>query len=131
VPGKAEKTRQKTLGETDSILLELPHLEYGEWLISALFEIGPTEIAGMGAMQPISQTEIAAYSANHGIAWMPWEVTTLRKLSEAYAMIRSTSTDQHAPPPYQPAFEATVAQRASVDSFFRGLAARQSQKGIK
>jgi hypothetical protein len=130
VPNKAEKTRQKTLEEADSELLQLPQIYFGTWLIEALFEIGPAEITGAGGMQTIKQSEIAAYSHNHGITFASWEVSALRGMSEAYAVSRSTSTDKYAAPPYTEYEPPTVERRAKVDDIFRGLLARQTTKGL-
>lgn len=109
-------------------MLELPQIEYGDWLISALFEIGPAEITDMGAMQPIKQSEIAAYSYNHGVPLRSWEVSALRSMSEQYAIMRHSAKDINCPPPYTAKVEITPTQRATVDSFFRGLAARRGKR---
>lgn len=127
-PKDAKKTRRESLGE-GSVLLEMPTIDYGEWLIDVLLEIGPAELKGDYAMSPIAQSEITAYAINYGVEFTPWDVAVLRRMSREYIHSHYAAKDAHCAAPFSPAIESTPDSRAKVDGFFRGLASRKVKRG--
>lgn len=81
------------------IFIEMPPLEWGDYLISYLFEFGPTMAAGMGN-GPLTATEILAWQELMGIEFDPWEARLLRRLSNEYVSESYLATKRDRPPPY-------------------------------
>jgi len=61
---------------------EMPPVD-AEYLLTYLWEIGPTMAAG-GYPGPITHEELRSWQANTGIELEPWEVRFLRRLSGEY-----------------------------------------------
>lgn len=70
-----------------------------QYLISYLFEIGPT-ISGPMGNSPLSHGELAAWQANIGIDLKPWEARFLRGLSIEYLVQAQKSEMADCPAPY-------------------------------
>lgn len=55
--------------------------------------------SGMGAA-PLTHGELRAYQHNSGVALNPWEIATLRRMSEAWCAELQRADDPAATPPY-------------------------------
>ncbi|MEG2030580.1 MAG: hypothetical protein RR376_08035 [Janthinobacterium sp.] len=81
------------------IAIEMPPLEWGDYLIGYLFEFGPTMAAGMGS-GPLTGAEILAWQKLLGIEFDPWEARLLRRLSNEYVSESYLATKRDRPAPY-------------------------------
>ena len=81
------------------IFIEMPPLEWGDYLIGYLFEFGPTMAAGMGS-GPLTGAEILAWQELMGIEFEPWEARLLRRLSNEYVSESYLASKRDRPPPY-------------------------------
>lgn len=63
-----------------------PEIEYGGYLIKALFEVGPFIHGQMGGEMPLSWAEIEAYANLTGEIEEAWEARLLIALSQQYIM---------------------------------------------
>jgi hypothetical protein len=79
----------------------MPPIDSASYLISYLFEIGPTVAAGMGA-GPITHEELRAWMDLIGIELQPWEVRFLRRLSRDYLSESHQAEKPDRPAPWQP-----------------------------
>lgn len=61
----------------------MPPVGAAEYLISYLWEVGPTMVAG-GYPGPVTHEELRAWMDLTGIELEPWEVRFLRRLSGEY-----------------------------------------------
>ena len=66
----------------------------GEYLLDALFSVGPTEWKG-GDESPISWLELGAYANATGDLSEPWELRAVMAMSRAYFKAKSEGTDVH------------------------------------
>jgi len=99
-PSRRETIRQDLkLAENEE--LAMPPCDAGH-MIDYLFEIGPTQVAGMGEA-PISHAEIEAWQRNTGIELNSWEARTLRKLSAEYLTESMNATQPQCPAPWRDA----------------------------
>ena len=98
----------------------LPEVEACGYLIDYLFEVGPVQSNGMGAM-PVSFEELCAWQTLCHHSLDPWEVLTLRSMSAAYAQEAQTADQPNAPPPWLevPTAESRAAIAAHVRSVLR------------
>lgn len=72
---------ERMTGKRDEALdVDLPR--GGEELASVFIDLHHSRPAGMGA-SAITQTELAAWQANHGLRLTPWEVDTLCSMDRA------------------------------------------------
>jgi hypothetical protein len=78
----------------------MPPLEWGDYLIEYLFELGPTMPAGMGS-GPLTPSEIEAAQRLLGVQFQPWEARLLMRLSREYLGESHKATEQNAPAPWQ------------------------------
>lgn len=81
------------------MFIEMPPLEWGDYLIGYLFEFGPTMAAGMGS-GPLTGAEILAWQDLLGIEFDPWEARLLRRLSNEYVSESYLASKRDRPPPY-------------------------------
>jgi len=93
-------TRREML-ENEGAEIEMPPLEWGEYLVAHLFEFGPTVAAGMGSA-PVGAGELESWSRLTGISLSPWEARTLLRLSREYLGESHRATEQNCPAPWQP-----------------------------
>lgn len=77
----------------------LPKVEACGYLIDYLFEVGPVQSNGMGAMV-VSFEELQAWQRLCQHTLEPWEVLTLRSMSQAFANEAQTASEPNAPPPW-------------------------------
>jgi hypothetical protein len=79
---------------------EMPPIEdAAHYLISYLFEIGPTLAAGMGN-GPLTHAEIMAWQINTGIELQSWEARILKRLSNHYLAESQRATARDCPAPW-------------------------------
>lgn len=98
---------------------ELPPMECGgEYLISRLFEVGPSASNGMGPA-PITWTEIDAWCRRGGVDLSPSDARLLRRLSVEYVNESSKATANFHPPPWWP--EGEVAEQQAAEGVSRPL----------
>lgn len=69
------------------------------YLVTYLFELGPTLSNGMGEA-PISHTELRDWQYNTGIELDSWEVRTMHRLSLEYLSESQRATKSDAPAPW-------------------------------
>lgn len=94
------KPRREQL-EDEGIEPEMPHLEWGEYLIGWLFEVGPTVFTGMGA-GPVPPPHVESWQRQMGLSLSPWEVKTLLRLSAEYSGESALANKPDRPAPWQP-----------------------------
>jgi hypothetical protein len=80
---------------------EMPDTGVAGYLISYLFEVGPTMAGGMGA-GPLTHGEILAWQEITGTRINTWEARTLRRLSLEYLSESCKATKRNCPPPWKP-----------------------------
>ena len=104
-------------------LPEMPPVTLGNTVLSAFMEIGPTLHTGMGEAR-LTQGEIRHYQENMGIRLTPWEVRTIRRLSNDYMYASWLAEKADATPCWQPEYDpgnaAIVAK--SLKQYIRDLA---------
>lgn len=111
VPDKAEDadpdtkapdiSRREVLQKKGVDDLDMPDCE-AYYLVSYLFEIGPTVMNGMGEA-PITQSDIADFQTNTGIDLNAWDARSLRRLSMVYLSASYKAKKPDAPAPWQEA----------------------------
>lgn len=99
---------------------EMPPLDGAAFLLSYLFELGPTQAAGMGAA-PISHQEIAAWQELTGIVLQPWQARFLRRLSGEYVAESHKAEKRECPAPWRAADAKPVV--TDTQAALRALAA--------
>lgn len=67
----------------------------GEYLLNALFEVGPTEYRG-GDEGPISWAELLAYGQATQALVEPWEFEAVMSMSRAYFRAKIDGKEVHA-----------------------------------
>lgn len=77
----------------------MPAIEWGNYILDFLFEVGPTMAVGMGSA-PLTFAEIEAWQRMVGIELSPFEAKLLRSLSVAYLDESYAATKRDCPPPY-------------------------------
>jgi len=103
--------------------IEMPPIEWGEYLVAYLFEFGPTVAAGMGSA-PVSAGEIESWSRLLGIELGGWEARLLLRLSREYLAEASNATKQDCLAPWQPETYQPDKALAAIEqrNAFRNLA---------
>lgn len=96
---------------------EMPPLEWGEYLIGWLFEVGPTVFTGMGA-GPVPPPNIESWQRQSGLTLSPWEFKTLLRLSAEYSGESSLATKPDRSAPFA---ESSDAQRLHAARLQRNL----------
>ena len=122
-----EKTRIKILEEQKSELKNMPEIEYGEWIIEYLLEIGPAQSFGMG-LSPISFYDIYSWSKITGTHINHWDAISIKKLSKIYVSQYSISSEKECPAPYFNITKPIEEQRENVSSRFKKLALMRQKK---
>jgi hypothetical protein len=102
--GKAQKTRIRVVMDSD-VEPSYPPIFAFEYLISHLFEVGPTMAGSMG-QSPLSHAEIRAWQDNTGERLTYWEARMLRNLSLAYMGESNAAEDQSCPAPWGDSMDA-------------------------
>lgn len=104
--------------EREGIEPEMPEIEWGGYLVDYLWEVGPTEPAGMGSAK-LSPPAIESWQRQTGITLQPWEFRLLRRLSAEYANEQAQASDPKRPPPFA---ESSDAARLHAAQLARKLA---------
>lgn len=94
--------------------IEMPPLEWGQYLLDYLFEFGPTMAAGMGS-GPLTAVEISAWQDLLGIEFEPWEARLLRRLSNEYLGESYAATKRDRPPPFGASKVLTKAKARDIE----------------
>jgi hypothetical protein len=92
----------------------MPELAAGRHLLEVLFEVGPTQVIGMGGHMGISEAELLAWQTNQGIELTAWECRTVRTLSREYASMLGQASDPKCPAPYIPKALPSIAGREKI-----------------
>ena len=122
-----ERTRYEILKDKQSELITLPEIEYGEWIIEYLMEIGPAGSNGMG-LCPICYTEINAWINTTKTEVSPWDVNMIRHLSRVYVSQYNDSKDKNAPAPYHYTEKSEEEIRTDVVKGFKQLVKMKRKK---
>lgn len=96
VPKPASRREQYKL---DGITPLMPSPGAAGYIAEYLWDVGPTQIAGM-CEGPVSHQEIAAWQSNTGVELQTWEVQLLRRLSVDYVSESRAAEDPYCKPPY-------------------------------
>ena len=99
----------------------MPSIDCG-YLVSYLFEIGPTMAAGMGS-GPITHGEIESWQRITGIDLNPWDARTLRRLSIDYLSESQKATQMDCPAPWEQAPDVIEVPNVKVESMRSALRA--------
>ncbi|MEH6775538.1 MAG: hypothetical protein V7668_16560 [Cereibacter changlensis] len=105
--GESRLERARRLREP----LGLPELDGGQYLVDAMFRLGPTRSAGMGEA-PADWPEIDAFARATGRISEPWEAEALFDMCRAYHAAREAGTDPLAMSPAE--IEAEAAAEAAA-----------------
>lgn len=97
----------------------MPDAGEADYLLSYLWEIGPTLVAGMGS-GPITHLELRAWQANSGIELQPWETRVLRRLSIEYLITAQKAEKADCVAPWQP---VTVDRAVVADRLLQSIRA--------
>lgn len=73
----------------------------GNYLVDALFEVGPSATAGMGSEIPVSWVEIWAYAQSTQNISEPWEFRAIMQMSKAFVRARREGESVFAIPPME------------------------------
>jgi len=80
--------------------LGLPDLDAGEYLVQALFEVGPVEYHATGEAIPVTWQTIAAYKYTAESDLEPWECRVIIAMSRAYQEGKAAGDDIFCKPPH-------------------------------
>lgn len=110
--------------EYQSPLLEMPKIEYGQYLLDYAFEIGPSN-SGSDGPTVITWADIRDWSSLLRIDLDMWEILVIREISKAFVAQYYISQGSTIPSPYQPVEidKAKVSNR--VGSMLRAIAVRK------
>ena len=100
----------------------MPHLDCGDSLIRALFEVGPT----LPGATPLSYQEIESWANLTGTNLTPWEVVTLKELSLVY-VLQLSKREIHEPAPFYNDNRTVDQQRSDVMSKFKAASQRSKK----
>jgi hypothetical protein len=103
--------------EETAYLPEIP--DETVYLAAALFEAGPTSIAGMGDGIPLTWFDLNEYQKAIGVDFNPWELRILRRLSSDYLRESHKAKAHDAPPPW--IIEMTSDRRAKVANHIKSV----------
>lgn len=105
----------------------MPKIDYAEYLIEYLQEIGSSKSNGFG-MMPIEWADIHGWSKTVGGPLSMWESLTIMSMSKAFVDQYTTSNGKVVPPPYQSAsFDKNVTSQR-IGDVLRGIARRRKTK---
>jgi len=101
-PSKQELTRFDiyTNAEQPSILLEMPELDYAEYLMNYAQELGFSKSSGMGLM-PIDWVDLNNWSQVTKTTLSNWEALVIVYISKSYVDQYYLSNEKIVPAPYQ------------------------------
>lgn len=116
--GQEKLSRMKLL---DGKRPPLPPIDGYTYMVECLFEVGPVDNSGMGP-GAVSWREIESWADLCQHQLTPWEATTIRDMSAAYADEAGTASSPTAPPPWVeiPSEEKRERTAAHIRSVLRG-----------
>lgn len=97
--GAPQKSRREQI-EADGREPPMPPLDWGDYLVEYLFEIGPTLPTGMGSA-PLTPPVIESAQRLFGIEFRPWEARLLLRLSREYLAESLKATEENCPQPWR------------------------------
>lgn len=112
--------------EEPSHLLEMPKIEFGQYLLDYAFEVGPSKSSGMGPTT-IEWTDVQAWSFVTGTKVSAWEALVMIEISKALVQQYYLSEGHIIPSPYQPVEYDKGAASNRIGNLLRGLATRSKQ----
>lgn len=126
-PSKQDKTRFQLYSESEnpSILLESPRIDYAEYLLNYLFEIGYSKNNGFGLV-PIDFSDVHFWRQATGTELTCWESLTIVYLSKVYVDQWQLSNGSIISSPYQPEKPDKKAISNQVASVLRSIKSRPS-----
>lgn len=86
--------------------LGLPDISFGEYLLEAMFRLGPTRCNGM-AVTPADWSDIDAFARLTGRISEPWEAEILHDMCQAYHDARQAGENPLAMSPVELATDAS------------------------
>ena len=123
-----ERTRYELLKDKNSELLNLPEVNYAEYLIDYLFEVGPSMSNGMG-LCPISYQEISSWLQTTKTECNSWDVNVIRHLSKVFINQYHESIKVDCPPPYHYMVENNMEEiRKGIDDKIKSVFANKIKK---
>lgn len=97
----AENTKTRLeIVKDDGRAPHYPSVEFGEYLINYLFEVGPVLSDSMGSAR-VTNTELRNWQENIGLRLHPWESRFILRLSGDYLSESHKATTHGCPAPYQ------------------------------
>lgn len=73
--------------------LGFPEISAGDYLLQALFDVGPTEYDSSGEFVPLLWSTLYHYAKSTDEISEPWEFKALRKMSVGYVEGRTAGVD--------------------------------------
>lgn len=128
-PSKQSITRFKQLSsdELKSPLLEMPKIEFGQYLLDYAFEIGPSKANGEGPAV-IDWSDIYAWQQLTGFVLTLWESLVIREISKAFVSQYYQSDGAIIPSPYQPVEFDKSKVSSRIGNLLRSLATRKHSR---
>ena len=96
----------------------LPPIEWGQYILGYLFEMGPTMPGAMGA-GPLTFSEIEAWQRVVAIDLQPFEAQLIRRLSVEYFGQSHASTKRDCPAPYGGDVRSKTSTKKELDRKMR------------
>lgn len=128
-PSKQDSTRFAQFSSDEdnpSPLLQMPKIEFGQYLLDYAFEIGPSN-SGSEGPTVITWTDIKDWSDLLGVKLDMWEILVVREISKAFVAQYYMSQGSTVPSPYQPENfdKAKVSDR--IGNLLRSIAKRTTR----
>lgn len=119
------KSRQETLLDR-GIDPQYPDIEFGDYLIDYLFELGPVMYTGDG-IAPITFSEIESWALLTSTPVSPFDAKALRFLSASFVRQANAAKDPKCPSPWEPTMPDREVISDGVEAMFKALQRRQER----
>jgi len=116
IPEKGTKPRRDTVGGS------LPPISAGAHLLNILFDVGPAKPMPMAAPVAIDEMDLLAWQWNRDTRLTPFETSTIRELSRAYASQLADAASKSCPAPYFPPTGLDDERRRKISDAMSGFA---------
>lgn len=129
-PSKQDSTRYAQFSsdeEFKSPLLEMPKIEFCQYLLDYAFEIGPSN-SGSDGPTIITWADIRDWSSLLNIKLDMWEILVIREISKAFVAQYYLSQGSTIPSPYQPEVIDQVKVSNRIGNLLRSIAKRKTTK---
>jgi hypothetical protein len=126
-PSKQDSTRFAQFSsdeENPSPLLEMPKIEFGQYLLDYAFEIGPSN-SGSDGPTIITWTDVKDWSDLVKVNLDMWEILVIREISKAFVAQYYMSQGSTVPSPYQPVEIDKVKASSRIGGLLRSIAKRK------